>query len=49
MNVFVITTSTGVWSVASTMEVAKEEAKLAKRSELNVQITECGVVNKSFE
>jgi len=44
MQVFVITTSTGIWSVTDSMELAKEEAKEARRSEYDVQIRECGVI-----
>lgn len=44
MQVFIVTTLTGVWSVADSSELAELEAAEARLSEVDVKITECSVL-----
>ena len=43
MNVFVITTNSGLWSVYATRELAEIDARQIK-GEDNIKIHECGVI-----
>lgn len=43
MNVFVVTTNRGLWSVYATRELAEIDARRIE-GENNIQIHECGVI-----
>ena len=43
MNVFVITTNSGLWSVYATRELAEIDSRRIE-GEDNIQIHECGVI-----
>ena len=45
MNVFVITTNSGLWSVYATRELAEIDARQIE-GEDNIQIHECGVITR---